>query len=259
MSGGRFNSGGRRIFNFQVSTGLARSPFTAASIVVSSVGVMAHGDLVTDVEAVSDAEFDRNIVSFLARRVALLQICSNPGALEATYEEIPAKLLALDGLIHELLEVQEKKVVVWSYYRYSLQQIAERYAHLGLVRIDGSVTSFSERVEAIARFQQDASIRIFLGNAAAAGAGITLTAAHHAIYESFSNQAAHYMQSLDRIHRRGQTEPVVIHILLAKGTIEEKEYERLSTKEKQARELLKDVYEEPITRQRFLADLREHY
>ena len=35
---------------------------------------------------------------------------------------------------------------------------------------------------------------IFLGNPAAAGAGLTLHRARIAIYESFSNQAAHFIR-----------------------------------------------------------------
>src|SRR6185295_12413361 len=97
----------------------------------------------------------------------------------------------------------------WSHFRVSLDAIAQRYKRYGLVRIDGSISAIEARIEAVNRFQNDSATRVFLGNAAAAGAGITLTSAHHAVYESFSNQAAHYMQSIDRIHRRGQLEQVV--------------------------------------------------
>src|SRR5207248_334210 len=103
------------------------------------------------------------------------------------------------------------------------------------VRIDGSVTRIEDRIEAIERFQNDPTVRLFVGNAAAAGAGITLTAAHHAIYESFSNQAAHYMQSVDRIHRRGQEHDVIYHVILARDTIEEHEFERILDKERAGR------------------------
>jgi SNF2 family DNA or RNA helicase len=136
-----------------------------------------------------------------------------------------------------------------------LQAIAERYKHLGLARIDGSVLSTEDRVTAIERFQNDHTIRLFVGNAAAAGAGITLTAAHHAIYESFSNQAAHYMQSVDRIHRRGQTHDVTYHVLITRNTIEGREFNRILKKERTGRDLLGDKYDETITRELFLAEL----
>lgn len=215
----------------------------------------ARGELVAAVRRTSDREFSRQLSSFLAQRILLLQICSNPRSVDPSYEEVPSKLRALDHLLHEIVVQQGKKVVIWSYFRASLDAIAERYDNYGLVRIDGSVTSIEARIAAVDSFQHDSRVRLFLGNAAAAGAGITLTAAHHAIYESFSNQAAHYMQSVDRIHRRGQTAKVLSHILIARETIEDREYARLVEKERAGRELLGDRYSEPITRDRFLSDL----
>lgn len=215
----------------------------------------ARGELILAVRSIDDHEFTRQLTSFLARRSALAQICSHPGAIDPAYAETPAKHLALDRMLHQLIDVKKEKVVIWAYYRYSLDEIAQRYNHYGLVRIDGSVSDTNARIEAIRRFQSDPEVRVFLGNAAAAGAGITLTAARHAIYESFSNQAAHYMQSVDRIHRRGQTRDVFIHVLLGHNTIEEVEFERILDKERSSRDLLGDIYEEPITREQFLADL----
>lgn len=215
----------------------------------------ALNQLIVIVRSLDDREFRRRLTTFLAQRSALLQICSHPGGLDPSYTEQPAKLAALDSLIDELVLSEQEKVVIWSYFRFNLSEIARRYERLGLVRIDGSVSSSTERRNAIARFQDDPDIRIFLGNAAAAGAGITLTSAHHVIYESFSNQAAHYMQSLDRVHRRGQEHTVTYHIVLARGTVDQIEFERLLQKERAGRALLGDRVAEPMTRERFLAEL----
>jgi SNF2 family DNA or RNA helicase len=215
----------------------------------------ARDRLALSVRSIDDREFTRNLGSFLAKRAALLQICSNPSSIDPLYSENPAKLSALDVLLRELIEARNRKVVIWSFFRRSLQAIAERYGHYGLVRIDGSVSRIEDRLDAIDRFQNDESVRLFLGNAAAAGAGITLTASHHAIYESFSNQAAHYMQSVDRVHRRGQTKEVTSYILLARNTIETREFNAILKKERAGSQLLGDPYKELITRERFLADL----
>ena len=215
----------------------------------------ARDELVLEVRGVDDRQFTREMGSFLAKRVRLLQICSNPRILDPNYVEVPAKIRALDRLVQELIEYQGKKIIIWSYFRASLDEIAKRYYRYGVARIDGTVARIEDRNEAVERFQSDTSTRLFVGNAAAAGAGITLTAAHHAIYESFSNQAAHYLQSIDRIHRRGQTEHAVSHILIARDTVEEHEYRNLVRKERAGRELLGDRYRVPMTRERFLAEL----
>lgn len=215
----------------------------------------ARDELIIEVRSVDDRQFTQRLSSFLTKRVRLLQICSNPRMLDPLYDEEPAKLSALDRLLKELVGEQAKKVVIWSYYRLSLEEISNRYAHYGVVRIDGTVLRIEDRLSAVEKFQSDPYTRVFVGNAAAAGAGLTLTSAHHAIYESFSNQAAHYMQSVDRIHRRGQTEQVVSHVLIARDTLEEYEYRRLLRKEQAGKQLLGDKYEEPVTRERFLAEL----
>jgi SNF2 family DNA or RNA helicase len=96
---------------------------------------------------------------------------------------------------------------------------------------------------------------LLIANPAAAGAGLTLHRARFAIYESMSNQAAHYLQSLDRIHRRGQTRPVEYLILVADRTIEVSEYDRLLAKERSAQQLLGDKILDSPTRTQMLHDL----
>jgi SNF2 family DNA or RNA helicase len=211
--------------------------------------------LVGDVEAASDIEFKQSMGSFLARRMALFELCSHPTQMVPSYDATPGKLLALDELLGELIERRGEKVVIWSFFRFSLDQIVRRYARFNPVKIDGTVSDTRARSEAITRFQEDDDTMVFVGNPAAAGAGITLTRARVAIYESFSVQAAHYLQSLDRIHRRGQTRDVSYYMLLCEDSIEEGEYNRLLKKEQAARELFRDDDPTPITREIFLQEL----
>jgi SNF2 family DNA or RNA helicase len=215
----------------------------------------AARDLVLDLRATSDREFSRNLTTYLERRAALLRICSDPGALIPGYDELPAKIAALDALLAELVGQQREKVVVWSFYRAALQRIASRYADYGVARIDGSVSDVAERRDAVRRFQEDDSTMIFVGNPAAAGAGLTLHRSNVAVYESLSNQAAHFLQSLDRIHRRGQTRPVSYVTLLADGSLEEAEYRRLLEKADRQADLLGDRSEPRMSRSMMLEEL----
>lgn len=212
--------------------------------------------LVDDLEHTDDITFRRQLVSFLERRNTLLRICSHPGGVEPSYAELPAKFVALDELLPRYVADREK-VVIWSFFRASLERLAGRYAPLGLVRVDGSVGDAGARREAVRRFQEDDETMIFLGNPAAAGAGLTLHGARIAIYESFSNQAAHFMQSLDRIHRRGQERPVEYVALLCRGTLEETEYQRILDKADAQADILGDPAPERPTRQLMLAELLE--
>ena len=213
--------------------------------------------LVTDVGAVDETGFIRQRMSFLARRAALLQICSNPAGVSQTYSETPAKLAVLDALVEQLVGREREKVVIWSFYTASVAAITRRYVRYGVVRYDGSVSDVGARRDAVRSFQEDDETMVFVANPAAAGAGLTLHRARIAIYESLSNQAAHYLQSLDRIHRRGQERDVEYVVMLCDGTLEVTEYDRLVQKEQAAQDLLGDHVDAPITREAFLADVRE--
>jgi SNF2 family DNA or RNA helicase len=212
-------------------------------------------NLIVDVRATDDATFKREIASFLAKRMALLQICSHPSMVLPSYDEVPAKHIALDGLLDQIIGERREKVVLWSYFRRSIDLLTARYGKFGVIRYDGAVDDVGERREGVRRFQEDPDTKLFIANPAAAGAGLTLHSARVAIYESFSNQAAHYLQSLDRIHRRGQKREVEYLLLLGDGTIEETEYETLLTKERRAQDLLGDRVAPPLARQTLLDEL----
>ncbi|HEV2944001.1 MAG TPA: DEAD/DEAH box helicase [Solirubrobacteraceae bacterium] len=195
--------------------------------------------LILDLERTDDETYRREQLSFAERRSALLRLCSHPSGVVAGYRELPGKILALDGLLEQQVGAGEK-LVLWSFYRATLDILAERYARFGIARIDGSIPDVGERRDAVRRFQEDDETFVFLGNPAAAGAGLTLHRAALAIYESFSNQAAHFMQSLDRIHRRGQESDVEYLVLLCRDSVEEAEYKRILSKVDLQADLLGD-------------------
>lgn len=213
--------------------------------------------LIEDVVAADERGFHALFASFLARRMALLQIASNPRLVFPDYSEQLPKHTALDVLLERLIERENEKVVLWSYFRGSLDDLERRYSKYGTVRLDGSITSLAARGEAVKKFQDDEATKLFIGNPAAAGAGITLTAGRTAIYESFPTQAAHFLQSIDRIHRRGQELDTYYYFLLSHNTLEEDEYDRLLAKDRMGFELFGDQPPELQSRDVFLRELQD--
>lgn len=216
---------------------------------------VARDSLVDELRSIDDQTFGRNISTYLQRRATLLRICSDPTPIVPGYDEVPAKIEALDDLLASLIEGQGEKVIVWSFYRAALDRISNRYAGYGVARIDGSVGDSETRRDAVQRFQTDDGTRLFVGNPAAAGAGLTLHTARVAVYESLSNQAAHFLQSLDRIHRRGQGREVRYITLLCQDTVEEAEYARLLEKADRQADLLRDGKPDRPTRRVMLDEL----
>lgn len=84
-------------------------------------------------------------------------------------------------------------------------------------RIDGSTENRGELVEA---FQSESGPPVMLLSLKAGGLGITLTRADHVyILDPWWNPAVED-QAADRAYRIGQENPVVVHRLVARDTIE---------------------------------------
>lgn len=217
----------------------------------------ARADLELTLRSLNNETFKKSLGTYFQRRAALLQICTCPEAIDPTLSETPVKYTELDRLLDTLIS-SKRKVIVWSFFVRSLDEMMERYRRFNPVRVDGSVAS-ADRKAAVKSFQEDPNTMLFFGNPAAAGAGITLHAAYDAIYVSYSNQAAHYLQSLDRIHRRGQvSDQVNYYLLVCKGTVEETEIIRLRGKEMQQHELLGDHIPWPTSLDDALRELDSH-
>ena len=167
---------------------LPSKTFNRVLIPLEPVQEMLYRDasqgLIRDLRAIDDDTFSRQIANFLARRTALLQICSNPVSVSEGYDEVPAKLLAMDDLLARFIEEQREKVIIWSFYTTSIEGVLARYQRYCPVRYDGKVRDVDVRRAAVDRFQNDDQTMLFVGNPAAAGAGLTLHRARLAIYES---------------------------------------------------------------------------
>jgi SWI/SNF-related matrix-associated actin-dependent regulator of chromatin subfamily A-like protein 1 len=105
------------------------------------------------------------------------------------------------------------------------------------VVIDGS-TAHAARQNAIDSFQNDPATRVFIGQIAAAGTGITLTAASNLIFAEMSWVPAENAQAAMRVHRIGQQNSVLVRLATLPGTVDEAVAQTLRRKMKSINELL---------------------
>lgn len=200
-----------------------------------------RNQMVCAVKAMSGEEYRAFASTALVQLTRLTQIATNPALLLSQVEMhgVPGKFEALDGLIQDILAVPSRKLIVWSNYVGTIEALLARYAPQGALALYG-VTPATERQNIAARFQNDDSVRILIGNPAAAGTGFTFTAATFTVYESLSWRYDHYAQSQDRNHRIGQQLPVTYLRMIAVDTIEEAIVRALERKSQMAANLLGD-------------------
>lgn len=216
----------------------------------------ARDSLVLELKAYDNSTFKKNLKTYFQKRQNLLQICSVPSAVDILFSENNVKYEAVDTILKKLIP-ENKKVIIWSFYTVSICEMVKRYSKYNPVFIDGSVST-EQRAIAVNKFQNDPDTHLFIGNPSAAGAGITLHASYNAIYVSYSNQAAHFLQSIDRIHRRGQNaEKVYYYFIVCQNTIEEAEISHLQDKENDQHDLLGDKPENTLTLESALCELLE--
>ena len=197
----------------------------------------------------------------LGRSVArVLQFVSNPALLSSAlgfaHPDLLAAVLAEgDGpkLKYVLkrarrLAREGEKVLIWSSFVRNVEYIAERLSDLGAVYIHGGVDAGDEddeetREGKIKLFHDDPNVRLMVANPAAAGEGVSLhRVCHHAIYLDRTFNAAHYLQSEDRIHRFGlaKDQKTTIEIVECFDTVDETVRERLNYKIGKMAEALED-------------------
>ena len=160
-------------------------------------------------------------IKVLAAIMKLRRACCH-SSLVSPGVELPSSKLALFGdLIEELLE-NHHKALVFSQFVDHLALIRERLEANGVAYqyLDGQ-TPAAERKKRVDAFQAGEGA-VFLISLRAGGVGLNLTAADYVIHMDPWWNPAVEDQASDRAHRIGQSRPVTVYRLVAKGTIEEK-------------------------------------
>ena len=123
-----------------------------------------------------------------------------------------------------------RQFIVWAMFKEELKGIKATLDEMGITcEIYNGDTSKDERERIIDEFQAG-KIQGFIGDARAAGIGLTLTAATCAIYYSCSDDNELRMQSEDRCHRIGTKESVLYIDLIAEDTLDENIHKRNTMK-----------------------------
>ena len=131
-----------------------------------------------------------------------------------------AKKLQVVKWIEDFISSGEK-LVVFGFHRIVVEFLYETFKKQAVL-VYGGIKK-EDRQNHIDRFINDDSIKLFIGNILAAGAGIDglQKVCSNSCFVEFAWTPADHNQAEDRLHRIGQTDSVNAYYLIAPGTVDE--------------------------------------
>jgi SNF2 family DNA or RNA helicase len=175
----------------------------------------------------------------LVQMLKLQQICSgfmvgtqpdkiDPEKVNRSTFMLPNGDAKLNEMIDDIEEaVKDGKCIAWSRFKIDNQLIKIKLAERGIASgVYDSSTTQQERQEIIDKFNNDDSFRVFIGNPAAGGVGLTLLGTERVrtktcYYYSNSFSYGQRLQSEDRCHRIGLRNPVLYKDYVYANSIEQ--------------------------------------
>ena len=146
-------------------------------------------------------------------------ICDTPAILDPTCRVSP-KLEELEGILGDLLEEPDRKIIVFSEWERMLELVRELAAEMGVEAAwhTGSVPQQRRRAEII-RFKQDPACRLFLSTDSGS-VGLNLQAASAVVNVDLPWNPAKLEQRIARAWRKNQTRSVTVVNLVCENSIE---------------------------------------
>ena len=135
---------------------------------------------------------------------------------ETAERKIPYIIDFLDNILGN-----DNKVVFFCHHHVIIDELMKKYRKIA-VKIDGRISDIDKRQQAIDSFQNNTNIKLFVGSIQASGVGITLTASSHVVFGELDWVPGNMQQAEDRCHRIGQSESVLVQLLVLAESIDAK-------------------------------------
>lgn len=175
--------------------------------------------------------------------------------LDYETNETPAKYIAVKNLVKDILS-NNGKVVIWATFIHTIHGLKQYLENQGILcqelygatpieqeNIDSEFILTREKIVKV--FQQpDCPFKVLIANPFAVAESISLhKACHNAIYIERSFNAAHFVQSKDRIHRYGLEKGTITnyYYIISRDTVDETIDTRLAAKEQRMTEIMESM------------------
>ena len=176
--------------------------------------------------------------------------------LDYEANEVPAKYIAVKQLVDDIL-ASNGKVVIWATFIHTIHGLKQYLESQGIScqELYGATPVEKESIDddefvltrekIVKAFQHpNCSFKVIIANPFAVAESISLhKACHNAIYIERSFNAAHFVQSKDRIHRYGLKPDTVTnyYYVLSRDTVDETIDTRLTEKERRMTEIMESM------------------
>jgi len=170
--------------------------------------VLEHGTHFERVTAFSSGALTNKCLQ-LANGAVYLQ---DPNTGEPTTEWAAVHDAKLEALEEVIEEASGAPVLVFYWFRSDLERLRKRFPHGAVLDRKGTVIDAWNRGE----------VPLLFAHPASAGHGLNLQEGGNILaWYSMQWSLELYQQANARLHRSGQTKPVMCHLLLARGTLDE--------------------------------------
>jgi SNF2 family DNA or RNA helicase len=164
------------------------------------------------------------------------------GMRQATFvplpDQIPSKLVRLLELVEEAFETNQK-VIVFSYFRKTIDLVMQHLGDKAIGPITGSVSS-QERQNLVDQFQNSEQPKVLVGQIQAAGTGLNIQAASVIIICEPQIKPSLETQAIARAHRMGQVRTVQVHRLIVPESVDEQMLRMLAEKQAEFNEYARE-------------------
>ena len=131
-------------------------------------------------------------------------------------------------LVDEKIEDGEKVIIICTFTE-EINELKKYYGNKCVV-YDGKM-SLKQKDKAEYEFMNNPKVKVFIGQIIACSVGLTLTAAHTLVFNSYSWVAADNLQAQDRIYRLNQTQDVTCIYQLFNDSISQNMFDKVMRKE----------------------------
>lgn len=173
-----------------------------------------------------------------ALRHLALQLVSCPDEFDSTGKiGQDNELSAAADAIMDSINPANHKVIIFAYYKRTIDFLAKRYAHWQPAVVYGESSSGRGEVE---RFKNDPNCRVAIINWKSGGAGLNLQVASHIMFYECPTSPGDAKQAIARADRKGQQNIVNVYFMRVLGTLLDRNFKNLLKNEQENNQVIRD-------------------